>query len=128
MREAVGATVLLQILMVFLVIFISFLAVSVNYAQAFRIKNQLVTIIEEYEGWEGYEQGEADDNIREFLNSIHYNIQKNGEYRYEVEKVEAGLGSYYIVSTYLNLDLPLLGVVLDNFKIKGETRIIYRRD
>ena len=123
MRESVGATILLQILMVFLVIFISFLAVSINYAQAFRIKNQIVTYIEEYEGWEGQGQGQAADKIDEFLSKMHYTAG------YEVEAIPvAGRGTYYKVSTHLNLDLPMLGAVINNFKITGETRIIYRRE
>lgn len=127
MRESVGALVLLQILMIFIVIFISFLAVSVNYAQAFRIKNRIVTIIEQNEGCsvtsDNYCEGGAGEEIDMFLSNMYYT---GG---YEVEAVSAGSrGTYYKVYTHLNLDLPILGVIIDNFKITGETRIIYRRD
>ena len=50
MREAVGSTFLFNIMIVFIFFFASFLAIAINYSQAFRIKNQIINYIEQYEG------------------------------------------------------------------------------
>jgi len=65
MREAIGGTLLLQIMLVFLTIFISLLAIGVNYTNAYRVKNRIVSIVEEYEGVSGTEE-----EIREYISGI----------------------------------------------------------
>ena len=47
MRDAFGGTFLIEILMVFVVLFVSFTAVIVNVAKTFRIKNQVINIVEQ---------------------------------------------------------------------------------
>ena len=42
MREAIGGTWLLTIVLVFIVLFSSFLALSINYSKAFKVKNGIV--------------------------------------------------------------------------------------
>ena len=50
MREAIGGTWLFGLVITFIVFFASFLAVSINYAKAFDIKNNIVDLIGKYEG------------------------------------------------------------------------------
>lgn len=50
MRESIGGAMMLRIFLVVIVIFVVFLCVSANYARAFRVKNGVITIIEQYEG------------------------------------------------------------------------------
>ena len=50
MRESIGGAWLFGIVVVFIVLFTSFLAISVNYSKAFRVKNYVVDTIEKYEG------------------------------------------------------------------------------
>lgn len=50
MREAIGGTWLLGLVLTFIVFFVSFLAVSVNYSKAFNVKNNVVDMIGKYEG------------------------------------------------------------------------------
>lgn len=50
MREAIGATWIFGIVIVFIVLFTGYLAFSVNYAKAFTIKDKIVDIIEKYNG------------------------------------------------------------------------------
>ena len=50
MRESIGGTWLVGIVIVFIVIFTSYLALSVNYSKAFKVKNGIIEIIEENEG------------------------------------------------------------------------------
>jgi hypothetical protein len=50
MRESIGGALMLRIFLVVIVIFVVFLCVSANFARAFRVKNGVITIIEQYEG------------------------------------------------------------------------------
>ena len=50
MRESIGGAMMLRIFLVVIVIFVVFLCVSANFARAFRVKNGVITIIEQYEG------------------------------------------------------------------------------
>lgn len=51
MRESIGATWIFSICLTFIVLFTAYLAISVNYAKAFRIKSNIVSQIEENEGY-----------------------------------------------------------------------------
>jgi hypothetical protein len=51
MREAIGGAMTLEIIIVFLVLVNSYLAFSVNYTRAFRVKNAIIDLIENYEGF-----------------------------------------------------------------------------
>ena len=51
MREAIGGTMLMQIVLVFLIVYIMFMAVVINYGRVFRAKNNLITYIETEEGF-----------------------------------------------------------------------------
>ena len=50
MREAIGGTWLFGLVITFIVFFASFLAISINYAKAFNVKNNVVDLISKYEG------------------------------------------------------------------------------
>lgn len=51
MRESIGATWIFSICLTFIVLFTAYLAISVNYAKAFRIKNHIISVIEQNEGF-----------------------------------------------------------------------------
>ena len=57
MRQAIGSTWILQLVIVFILIFVAFLALSINYTKAYKIKNELLSIIEKYEGVNSGENG-----------------------------------------------------------------------
>ena len=46
MRDAVGGSFMIKLIIVFLVLYIIFVAVALNYAKAFRVKNKVLDIIE----------------------------------------------------------------------------------
>lgn len=50
MKESIGATWILGLVMTFMILFIAVLAASLNYNKAFKIKNRLITMIEKEEG------------------------------------------------------------------------------
>ena len=75
MREAIGGAWLLGIAVAIIAIFTAYLAFSVNYAKAFKVKDGIVEKIEKYDGFFGaYNQpGSPIKEIQEFLNKIAYN-------------------------------------------------------
>ena len=56
MRESIGGALTLEIIIVFMVLVNSYLAYSVNYSRAFKVKNAIIDLIENNEG---YPSGEA---------------------------------------------------------------------
>lgn len=63
MRESIGATWIFSICLTFIVIFTAYLAISVNYAKAFRIKNHIINMIEENEGYKDDSQQKISDYL-----------------------------------------------------------------
>ena len=50
MRDAIGSTIMVTIIIAFIVIVSSYLAYNVNYTKAFRMKNKIISIYEDYNG------------------------------------------------------------------------------
>ena len=50
MRDSIGSTWIFAIIISFTMIFAGFLVLALNYAKAYRAKNEMTTIIEKYEG------------------------------------------------------------------------------
>ena len=51
MRESIGGTWLTGIVITFLALFAGFLAYSISYTKAFRVKDNIIQIIEQNEGF-----------------------------------------------------------------------------
>lgn len=97
MREAIGGTWLTGIVIMFLALFAGFLAYSINYTKAFRVKNNIIQLIEENEGFtpaanageysidnvfnaseeELIQNGSAEAEIFNFINKLGYNYSTN---------------------------------------------------
>lgn len=50
MREVSGSTWTFQIIIIFIFIFACFLTLVLNYSKAFTVKNEMISILEKYEG------------------------------------------------------------------------------
>lgn len=146
MREAFGGTFTIQLILLFLAIYIAFIAVALNYAKAFRVKNQIINIIEQNEGFDfdNSAEGSAQNEIKKYLERVSYyvnltNIKNNNindNYKcysegYCVEKmgstgIDTGIeGTYYKVTTYVNIDMQVFNLKF-TIPIQGETRKIER--
>ena len=154
MRESIGALSIFSIVMTFIVLFTAYLAVSINYANAFRVKNNLISAIENNEGINGtntdfLNQILADQNYDTFgecptldklggdwNNATRMLIGQNDRlaraciYRREAEQASENNVkcqiSYYKVVVFFKMDLPVMGDLL-TFPIKGDTRGVYDR-
>lgn len=150
MREAIGGTWLLGIVVLFIVLFSAFLALSVNYTKAFKVKNKIVNIIEENEGFssnntggvttkpgsELEESSRTEDKIYAYLTEMGYATTRIDSKRCtddDMEYVDGGYcikrvcndqGAYYKVRTFIKVELPIIYQTF-TFPINGETKLIY---
>ena len=118
MREAVGGTLLLKIVLVFLVVYIGFMAIILNYGKTFRIKNKLINFIEQSEGLAKVEDLENE------AKRLSYNLSSAGSDDWlRVCYYSTAKGYYYRLSVYIRFNLPLVNNKL-LIPITGETRLI----
>ena len=117
MREAIGGTWLFGLVITFIVFFASFLAISINYAKAFNVKNNVVDLISKYEG----NNCKARKMIANYFRDTGYLVTgvcpESGDYLYdgfsyqgydlEGNKVANGNKAYYCVSTNSKEDTEL---------------------
>lgn len=157
MREAIGGTWLTQLIIVFMLIFVAFLALSLNYTKAFKVKNELLSIIEKQEGVTTGEYGTI-GIINNYLQSNGYGVMrscevdsygvtdlnsdtielvtsegKNKKYYYCIRKINSKSSRqdgkvYYKVNIFFYFNLPVLGDIF-TFDINGSTGdVVYPQD
>lgn len=152
MRDAMGGTVVLVIIVAFIVIVLAYLAFNVNYTKAFRMKDKIISVYDDYNGKCHISGVSPDDKscekeINYYARQIGYNIRdlkcpegftedgKNGYcYKETILKSDApdAFSSteevYYTIVTKINLDVPIINNILnlEFFYISGETKI-YKR-
>ena len=133
MREAIGGALLIKLVMFFIVIYVCFLAIAINYSITFRVKNQIINLIESYEGYD-LAKNSIDDYIADvgyYRSSVGTVEIGTGECKsgYCIEEIPVNrdgtkVGTYYKVTTYVTFDFPIIGQI-SNFPVSGETRVIY---
>jgi len=137
MRDAIGGAWLYSLVIVFMLIFVSYLAISVNYSKAFRVKDGIISIIEQSEG----HGNNARDTIGTFLSGNAYlitsgcggrgapvNLPNVGTYCLSMEdSPDVSLGRrkvHYRVTVFFRFDLPVIGRIF-TFPVTGETETIH---
>lgn len=144
MREATGGAWLFGLIITFMFLFVAFLTVMINYSTAFKTKNEIVSIIEEYEG---LSSGDASSIaiINKYLRNIGYSATGSCETGWngavdlsETDKLESSPQNayycvkptftndnegYYEVQLFINFDIPVFGRIA-TIRVKGETIII----
>ena len=147
MKEAYGGTFMLYIFMIFFIIFVSIIGVALNFAKIYRIKNNVINILEQYQ----YRMGDTDNaevysKIGSYLKSVPYsiNLDKKEEYvndclkrasndssnydgtlineNYGVCVVKKGEESrpYYSVTVYFMAEIPVMDLAIP-ITASGET-------
>lgn len=151
MREAIGGTWLMTIVLIFVVLFSGFLAFGVNYSKAFKVKNEIIDIIEENEGIEennGMIKDVVSNQIETYLSNIGYGTTDNNSIceRYDSTGISDGGKSivkennycvvrmtsdqnrpYYRVTTFVIIELPFFSGAF-TIPVSGETKRIYAKD
>ena len=157
MRDASGGSVVLSIIVVFIVFALGYMAFNVNYMKAFRMKNKVISV---YEDFNGNCNSHCSDAIKTYANQIGYKFaqmschsgytSKDDSYCIKTVDVAAKESSsswasikkgdvrlsdingkyYYKIITKINISIPGIDWVFDNrvFYITGETKTFENAD
>ncbi len=153
MRDAFGGAFMIKIFLVFILIYICFTALALNYAKAFKVKNSIIEYIENNEGIDlnNMSAQELMDMESFFEKEIHGTMNyfatlscdgteiycQNGIKITDAGKGRNTLGHYYRVTTAFGWNIKFFNVILrmngNNedrdapigvWTISGETRLI----
>ena len=121
MKDSFGGTIMYYILFVFLAVYIVFIALTLRFAQAFRIKNKIIDFIETYDGYVITSNLKNDindylNNSRVRPNSVTIELINNKSSNYKHEK-----NCFYRVSTSITWEWPFLNAG-GTWVINGETK------
>ena len=145
MREVSGSTWVFQIMILFILIFACFLTLVLNYSKAYRVKNEMLSIIEKYEGLtsqssdiiNNYLVGQSytttgncpqDDNVKWYgaidLEGNYEEADGATKYYYCFSQVSQPSDSrdyiYYDIIVFYRFNLPFLGDIA-TFNVNGRT-------
>ena len=67
-----------RLTIIFMLIFVAFLSLSLNYTKAFKIKNEIITTIEKYEGLTSSESKTSPGSIKIINNYLYIIIMVHG--------------------------------------------------
>ena len=148
MREAIGGSLLLNLVVIFVGIVIIFFIGILSYSKAYRVKNRIIEITEKYGAYEevvaaeispdlkaaGYSASSSNrcDSIRTRLINEKYSdgLSKNlNEYGYNYCVYEVtnssvnSTGKYYVVVTFVKFEFPVIGDLL-TIPVYGETKML----
>ncbi len=135
MRDAVGGSLLLNVVVIFVSVIILFFAGIMAYSKAYKSKNRIIEVIERY--------GKYDSDVADILNGdlrtfgyrsatptqIRQKCGTNNENTYAYfycvyyDEDSAKEGYSYNVVTYIHFDFPLIGGLLE-IPVRGETKIL----
>ena len=140
MREVSGSTWVFQIMILFILIFACFLILVLNYNKAYRVKNNLITTIEAYDGiteqsldiinnvlyGEGYSNtGQCPRGEDGWYGTTdfegHYEEAEEGtRYIFCFKRFRTEESEYYEIRVFYEFTLPFLGGI-SIFPITGRT-------
>lgn len=142
MKDAFGGIVNIVLVAIFLVIISGILGLVVNYTKAFRMKNVVISTIEQYEGASGcFGKSSAtgcQEKIQEKAKSFGYfptelncPVSDGYESAYNLfcyKRVDSDSGKNYVftVITQVDIDIPIINKMmgLSIFQVHGDTRAI----
>ncbi len=143
MRQTIGGTWLLQLVILFILLFVGYIVLTLNYSRTIKVKNEIVSIVEKYEGLNETSIG----LVNSYLISTNYGVtgpctdtQQSGVYgsldlnTAELEEARPGVKYYYCIKKYNGINtskyyqvtlfykfnLPVVGET-GKFTIKGTT-------
>lgn len=134
MRDAVGGSLLLNLVVFFTSIVILFFVGIIAYSKAYKIKNRIIEVIEKHENYNDVVMLELDEDLKKagYIISTKEKVNEkcgvdnlnNSEYFYCVYEYETLNGSKsYKVVTYTRFEFPLIGDIL-TIPVKGETKVL----
>jgi len=146
-KESIASTWVIQLVIGFILLFVSFLTLTLAYSKSYKIKNETLSIIEKYEGlttdaveiinnymqYNNYNaMGKCDTNGWYGLNDFSVNIlepvQANEKYYYCIKKrIASNKKNFYELRTFFKFSLPIVGD-FTYFTLEGTTSDVTSMD
>ncbi len=144
MRDAMGGIFNIAFLAVFITVISGYLAFSVSYNKAFKVKNKIISVLEQYQ----HNSRDAQEKINDYIDKIGYNTTTDTskvekvrnddawscckgycvKWNYDETGSEAGIPKgYYSVITFVKVDIPIFNKFLPYlsfFQTTGDTMTI----
>lgn len=140
MRDAIGGVVNITFIAIFMIVVSAYLAFTVSYNRAFKVKNKVISILEQYEHF----NEPAKSAIKEYNTRLGYSGQQGFnldgytcpsdlqgiciKWTQDTESTEAGLPKgYYSVVTAVEVNIPIFNKFLPFmtvFQTSGDTMTI----
>jgi len=148
-KESIGGTFTFQLVIIFILIFVSFVTLTINYTRTYAIKNEVLSFIEKNEGLTD-KPGGAIELINNYLtynnyatmgvcDEDHYGVNnltinsyekvvKGEKYYYCVKKVNNASAThphrvYYDIVVFFRFNIPVMGDIF-SFRATGTTNDI----
>ena len=149
MKDAFGGTLMLRLFMFFFILYVAFIAVALNFAKIYRIKNNVINILE-HNQFDGTMNEVISGKLSNYLNSVPYGFDghdigsdfyKNHCKKFvnDNEKDIPGMYQnhgicviqkgddkkhYYTVMVYYVINFPIMNINIP-ISANGETKVIY---
>lgn len=141
MRDAYGGIVNIMFIVVFMVVINGYLAFAANYNKAFRVKNKIISLIEQNEGWDNNKE-DLKEKIQTEMKQVGYAVTDLDISGYDCDKQWGYCVRQYYTSgpdqgeitkitykvvTAVNVDIPIIRNVLPKlsvFQVSGTTKAI----
>ena len=138
MREVSGSTWVFQLMIIFILIFACFLCLVINYSKAYRVKNEMLSIIEEYEGMSSTSEAIINNYLtgESYLNrgtcpegwygvniteDRYYEADGKTNYSYcFIDEYTSDRKVYYNIMVFYKFNLLFLGELM-TFRVEGTT-------
>lgn len=117
MREAMGSSMLLYLIIPVIILFVVFIAFIMNYSSAYRAVNDIVAQIEASSG-DGCSIATSEE-VRDRIREKYYYTESP-----TCTSASNGRGTVYTVSLKVDFELPILGKI-GVYDVKAETKTIY---
>ena len=124
MREAIGRSWLLYLVISFLGVYVFFLSFVMNYASTYRAANYVVTQIETCQAQNNDCNNKTIGDIREEIRVLYHYIAPQNR-SIDVCCIDNGNGSVYRVKLPVAFDVPILGTI-NWLNVKAETKTIQK--
>lgn len=141
MRDSIGGIFNITFVAIFMLVVSGYLAFSVSYNKAYKVKNKIISTLEQYEGY----NNKSKEVIESYMNNLGYNsgeVAESLKSGYDCcsnrgycvkwvpdDSADSGLPKgYYKVLTTVNIDVPIFNKFLPFmtfFQTTGDTMTIY---
>ncbi len=139
LKESISTAFIVNLVLIFTGVFIALYVGSLAFTKGFKIRNRILDILDEHGGYTELAAIEIDEN----LSAIGYRLIENpncnkvsdknvllesqSDYGYCVYRYDDVKGTYYGVTTFVTLDIPIIGNMIE-IPLYGETRLLLDLD